>query len=145
MGWDLIIGFPPCTYLSRAGSHLLYPVAGEINNDRYKLGLDGRDFFLKIWNAKCDYIAIENPVPNLIYDLPRCSQIIQPYEHGHPYSKKTCLWLKGLPPIMPTEIIVGNIKSWTHEKKTAFQRSKTFPGVAKAMAEQWHSYLMSQV
>ena len=142
MGWDLIIGFPPCTYLTRAGSTLLYPQPGVINNERYEKGLEAREFFMKIWNANCDRVAIENPIPNRIYELPPISQIIQPFEHGHPYSKKTCLWLKGLPPVMPTELVIGNIKSWVGIKRTAYQRSKTFTGIAKAMADQWHSYLM---
>ena len=108
---------------------------------------------MNFYNADCDKIAIENPIPTRIYELPKYSQIIQPYEHGHPYSKKTCLWLKNLPELQPTKIITDNIISWVsggskdqngnprkqHSTKIrdAKTRSKTFPGIAKAMAEQW--------
>ena len=98
-------------------------------------------------------ICIENPVPTRIWELPEYTQIIQPYEYGHPYSKKTCLWLHGLPNLQPTEIITENIISWVSagskdkhgnprkqsgtKIRSAKERSKTFPGIAKAMAGQW--------
>lgn len=116
-------------------------------------GLEAKKFFMKLWNAPIQYIAIENPIPTTIYGLPKYNQIIQPYEHGHPYSKKTCLWLKGLPKIEPTKVISENIISWVSggsknhkgeprkNKGTVFRdsltRSKTFQGIANAMAEQW--------
>lgn len=89
--WDMIIAFPPCTYLSNAGATRLYPQSGKLNQVRYKKGLAGKDFFMMFYNADCQRIAIENPIPTGIYKLPPYTRIIQPFEHGHPYSKKTCL------------------------------------------------------
>lgn len=150
--WDLLIAHPPCTYLSNAGAVRLFP-NGVLNQDRYAKGLQGKDFFMRCLNADCKRIAVENPVPSRIYGLPPYTQTIQPYEHGHPYCKKTCLWLKGLPPLRPTKIITENIISWVkggskdkngRQRKRAGttykdskMRSKTFEGIAVAMAEQW--------
>ena len=143
--WDLIIAHPPCTYLSNAGARFLYP-KGVLNEDRLKLGLEAKVFFMKIYNADCEKIAIENPIPSKVYGLPKYTQTIQPYEFGHPYQKKTCLWLKGLKPLQPTDVlpkekrqstkIAGN---WFNKggKERQKNRAKTFPGIAKAMAEQW--------
>lgn len=150
--WDMLIAHPSCQYLSNAGAAHLYPRKGELNKARYEKGLEAKRFFLAFYNADCDRICVENPIPTRIYELPQYSQIVQPYEHGHPYSKKTCLWLKGLPLLIPTNI-VKPVCSWVsggskdnHGNKrkncgTKFRdsrtRSKTFPGIAKAMAEQW--------
>lgn len=150
--WDLIIAHPPCTYLSNAGAARLYPKKGELNWERYEKGLQAKAFFMKFYNAPCDKICIENPIPTRIFGLPPYTQTIQPYEHGHPYSKKTCLWLKGLPELTPTNI-VEPICSWVsggskdnHGNKRkncgmtfrdSKTKSKTFEGIAKAMAEQW--------
>ena len=143
--WDMIIAHPPCTYLSNAGARFLYP-KGILNEDRLKIGLIAKEFFMKIYNADCEKIAIENPVPSKVYELPKYTQTIQPYEFGHPYQKKTCLWLKGLKPLQPTDIlpkekrqstkIAGN---WFNKggKERQKKRAKTFPGIARAMAEQW--------
>ena len=147
--WDLLIAHPPCTYLSNAGAVRLFP-KGVLNQERYEKGLRGKDFFMRCLNADCKRIAVENPVPTRIFGLPPYTQTIQPYEYGHPYSKKTCLWLKGLPPLRPTKIITENIVSWVYggsrdkygrrrkRAGTKFRdsktRSKTF---ATAMAEQW--------
>jgi len=151
--WDMIIAHPPCTYLSNAGAARLFPQKGVLNEERYRKGLEAKEFFMRFYNADCDKIAIENPIPTRIYELPKYTQIIQPYEYGHPYSKKTCLWLKGLPKLTPTEIITDGIISWVsggskdHKGnprknkgtviRDSLRRSKTFPGIAKAMAEQW--------
>lgn len=154
--WDLIIGHPPCTYLSNAGANSLFKkINGKtyMNYERYKKGLKGKEFFMKILNANCEKIAVENPTPSRIYELPQYTQVIQPYEFGHPYSKRTCLWLKGLPELQPTNIISDYVPyvssgmySKTHDPKykgvsrvggSAKIRSKTFLGIAKAMAEQW--------
>lgn len=148
--WDLIIAHPPCTYLSKAGACRLYKKAGEIDIDRYKKGLEAKDFFMKLYNAPCQKICVENPVSLKIFNLPKCSQEIEPYMFGHPVSKKTRLWLKGLPPLMPTNIVekqgtflpsstsknayTGINDKCTRDAKIA---SKTFEGIAKAMAEQW--------
>lgn len=150
--WDLIIAHPPCTFLSNAGARWLW--AGQkLNEERYAKGLEAKEFFMKFWNADCPRICIENPVPSSAYNLPECTQFVQPYEYGHPYSKKTCLWLKGLPLLRPTEIIADHRPfvssgsySKTHDPKyngasrkggSAKSRSKTFTGIARAMAEQW--------
>lgn len=143
--WDIIIGHPPCTYLSNAGARFLYP-GGELNKERYEKGLEAKEFFLKILNADCDKIAVENPIPSKIYGLPEYDQVIQPYMFGHPYTKKTCLWLKGLPRLRPT-YVVSEIKrqstkvagNWFNKGGRDRQKNmaKTFIGIATAMAEQW--------
>lgn len=161
--WDMIVAFPPCTHLAVSG-------ARHFEQKR----ADGRqrksiEFFCRFLNADCDRIAIENPVGIISgdyipkhfldlaqkYDLPRKpSQIIQPYEFGDPHKKTTCLWIKGLPLLEPTNIVSPDLISYTckNGKKVTFSeymvhgfksgdrakhRSKTFPGIAKAMAEQW--------
>lgn len=157
--WDLLIAHPPCTYLSNAGARWLYK-GGKINSARYELGLAAKDFFLMFLHAQCNYIAVENPIPSTVFNLPNYSQIIQPYEHGEPWSKKTCLWLKNLPIIYPTNM-VENYRSFCtsgsysklHDQKykgasrkggSAKSRSKTFPGIARAFAEQWSDYILKQ-
>lgn len=150
--WDLIIAHPPCTYLSNAGARWLY-AGGKLNYERYLNGIEGKKFFMGILNANCDRIAVENPIPSSIFCLPECTQIIQPYQFGDPWSKKTCLWLKGLKPLKPTNIVndykpycSSGSYSGTHDPKykgasrkggSSKIRSKTFEGIAKAMAEQW--------
>lgn len=150
-GWDMIIAHPPCTYLSNAGACRLYPQKGILNEERYYKGLQAKEFFMAIYNADCDKIVIENPVSSKIFKLPLHSQEIQPYQFGHPYTKKTRLWLKGLPKLIPTNIIspiAPYLPSGTGRKdrskygvvkrgQDSKERSKTFPGIAKAMAEQW--------
>lgn len=101
--WDLIIAHPPCTYLTNAGARWLY-AGGQLNQERYKKGLEAKEFFINFLNADCERIAVENPVPSCVYGLPQYSQTVQPYEHGHPNTKKTCLWLKGLDKLKPTNI-----------------------------------------
>lgn len=143
--WDLIIAHPPCTFLSNAGARHLYK-GGVLQQDRLKKGLEAKEFFMNFINADCDKIAIENPIPSTVFGLPNYSQTIQPYEHGHPFKKKTCLWLKNLPKLKPTNVIptekcqstkiAGN---WYNKggKDRQKNRAKTFEGIAKAMAEQW--------
>lgn len=152
--WDLLVAHPPCTFLSRAGSNRLI-IEHEIQKPRYEKGIKARDFFLKFWNADVERIVVENPVPMKIWGLPQYSQIIQPYMFGDPYIKTTCLWLKNLPPLFATDIVVPESKwvsSSDHRvKKTADewaksgyrsakQRSKTFPGIARAVATQYGGY-----
>lgn len=141
--WDLIIAHPPCTYLSNAGARFLYP-KGALNKERLQKGLEAKEFFMALYNADCEKICVENPVPSKVYGLPPYSQTVQPYEHGHPFKKKTCFWLKNLPLLQPTNIvdvrestkIAGN---WFNKggKDRQRNRAKTFSGIAKAMAEQW--------
>lgn len=149
--WDMIIGHPPCVYLSVAGASRLYPKKGQLDEERYKKGLEAKEFFMAILNADCERICVENPVQLKVFNMPQYTQQIQPYEYGHPYSKKTRLWLKGLPQLQPTNIITEGIVSWVNSsgsknsngsKKsnngiahTSKERSKTFPGIAKAMAD----------
>ena len=142
-GWDLMIAHPPCTYLSNAGARFLYP-KGILNQDRFKKGLEAKEFFMALFNADIPRIAIENPIPSKAYGLPQYSQTIQPYEYGHPFQKRTCLWLKNLPKLIPTKIveerqstkIAGN---WFNKggKDRQKERARTFEGIANAMAEQW--------
>lgn len=161
--WDMIIAFPPCTHLAVSGARHF---GAKRADGRQREGIE---FFCKFLTADCDRIAIENPVgiisgdyitthfPDLAkkYNLPRKpSQIIQPYEFGDPHKKTTCLWLKGLPLLEPTNIVEPDLISYTCKdgKKVTFSkhmvqgfsngerakhRSKTFPGIAKAMANQW--------
>ena len=169
--WDMIIAFPPCTHLAVSGAAWFEK---KRNDGRQK---DAIEFFCQFLNADCDRISIENPVgiisgkyipkwfPDLAekYNLPiKPTQIIQPYEYGHAAKKTTCLWLKGLPNLVPTNIVdhgdfyispdgrkysvgasadmardeKGKIFSW-NDPRTALIRSKTFDGIAKAMASQW--------
>jgi hypothetical protein len=86
--WDLIIAHPPCTYLSNAGACRLYPRKGQLNQERYKKGLQAKTFFMQFCNADCEHIAVENPIPSKVFKMPPYTQIIQPYEYGHPYTKK---------------------------------------------------------
>jgi hypothetical protein len=154
MGWDLLIAHPPCTFLSRAGARWMYPTAGNISEYRLKLALGAKDFFMKLLESPINYIALENPLPLKIVGLPKESQVIQPYEYGHPYSKRTHLWLKNLPPLTPTQIIseykpflpsnTGGAKrgqKFTYKTISQKDSSKTFQGIAKAMAEQWSKLL----
>lgn len=161
--WDLIIAFPPCTHLAVSGARHFEKKRAD---GRQREGIE---FFCQFLNADCEKIVIENPIgiisgdyipkwfPDLAekYDLPRKqSQIIQPYEYGHPCKKSTCLWLKELPLLQSTEIVEPDLVSYTCKSgknvtfsrhmvqgfengERAKSRSKTFEGVAKAMAEQW--------
>lgn len=143
--WDIIIAHPPCTYLSNAGARFLYP-KGVLNEERLRKGIKAKDFFMRLYYARCSRIAIENPVPSSIYCLPPYTQIIQPYEYGHTEKKKTCLWLRGLPKLIPTNIIPEEQRqstkipgNWFNRggKERQKNRAKTFSGIAEAMAKQW--------
>lgn len=145
--WDMIIAFPPCTHLCVSGAAWFKQ---KIADGRQQQGID---FFMKFVNAKCDKIAIENPIGIMSRIWRKPDQIIQPWQFGDEYQKSTCLWLKGLPLLIPTRI-VGKGEFITHKsgkvkpkwfadsfllppKERAKVRSKTFQGIAKAMAEQW--------
>ena len=152
--WDMIIAFPPCTYLTITGNRWFnIEKYGEKAIQRHKDREDAIKFFMAFANAKCERIAIENPIGVMSRMWRKADQIIQPFEFGHPMRKATCLWLKGVPKLTPTEIVEpevyyytaknGKTKSdsrWRSQCKTsdrAKHRSKTPVGVAKAMAEQW--------
>ena len=142
-GWDMMIAHPPCTYLSNAGARFLYP-KGVLNEDRLNQGLEAKDFFLALLNAPIEKIVVENPVQSTVFGIRKYDQAIEPYQFGHPFKKKTCLWLKNVPPLVPTNIlprpestkVAGN---WfnTGGKERQKNRSKTFQGIADAMAVQW--------
>lgn len=141
--WDMIIAFPPCTYLTRAGGSNLYK-NGVLDEERVAKGQQAAQFFFKILNADCPKICIENPVPIGMFGLPPCSQVIQPYYFGVPVSKETHLWLKGLPFLCPTNVIKPLYTFTTYPLfKNSFgkyrqkNRSKTFEEVAAAMALSW--------
>jgi len=146
--WDMIIAFPPCTHLANAGARWF--------EEKRKDGRqqEGIEFFKLFTNLKCPRVAIENPAGIMSTLWRQPDQIIYPYQFGDPVKKRTCLWLKGLPPLEPTNIVgvpervrfaSGRVMSkWYYDtfnhvtgKKRAQLRSKTFPGIAAAMAQQW--------
>lgn len=157
--WDLIIAHPPCTYLTVAANKY-YNVEkyGEKAIKRIKDREEAIKFFMNFVNADCEKICIENPVGVISTTYRKPDQIIQPYQFGDNARKTTCLWLKSLPKLIPTNVVEpgvilpggysvgasanyavdenGKILSW-NDPRTAKARSKTFPGIAKAMAEQW--------
>lgn len=151
--WDIIIAHPPCTYLSNAGACRMYPHKGQIDEARFNLAMEAKEFFMMFYNADCERICIENPRPLNCVGLPKETQRIQPYEFGEPWSKLTYLWLKGLPNLQPTKIIEnhkpyvscgtsrnkGNKEKAGHSRAGGSQkvRSRTFTGIAQAMALQW--------
>ena len=148
--YDMMIAHPPCHKLSNAGARFLYPTAGNMDMNRFKEGLKAKEFLMKLINAPIDKICIENPLPSKAYELPKHTQIIQPYEYGNPYSKRTLLWLKNLPNLEPTEILkdykplmpsnTGGAKRGQKATPVSISKkesSKTFKGIAEAMAKQW--------
>lgn len=157
--WDLLIGHPPCTYLCVSGNkHYEVAQYGNKARERMKLRYKAIVFFTRMMEANVEKIAIENPIGIMSGAYRKPDQIIQPYEFGHPVRKATCLWLRNLPKLQATNIVeqgkydeygfsidgalryakdeTGKILSW-NDPRTARERSKTFPGIAKAMAEQW--------
>lgn len=141
--WDILIAHPPCTYLSKAGASLLFR-NHQLNEWRYREGLKAAQFFMKFYNAPVPCVAVENPVPMKVFNLPPYSQIIQPHMFSEPYQKATCLWLRSLPPLIPDELYTSGEPTttarWFQSGTGAFRqtnRSKTFPCIARAMAEQW--------
>lgn len=153
MKWDMILAFPPCTYMTNAGA-VRMRVNGQIDKDRYEKAMKAKDFFMAFYNADCDKICIENPTPMKLIGLPPYTQVIQPWMFKEKYTKRTCLWLKGLPQLIPditkkpdgvVPYVNGGCKD-AHGNYRRIQgrkerdpkiRSKTFPGIARAMAEKW--------
>ena len=155
--YDAMIAHPPCTYISRAGARWMYPTAGNLSQERFKKAMEAKDLFMMFKNAPIKHIAVENPTPLKVVGLPKQDQAVQPYEYGHPYSKRTLLWLKNLPLLEPTEIVSdykpylpsntgGKKRGQKYQFKNISQResSKTFSGIAKAMAEQWGNFIKSE-
>jgi len=149
--WDMVIAFPPCTHLAVSGARHFKQ---KIKDGRQQEGID---FFMKFANCKCPRVAIENPVGIMSTKWRKPNQIIQPYQFGEPFSKSTCLWLKGLPNLKPTNLVDKgeqvkfasgkSMPKWYSDafklppKERSIARSKTFPGIAQAMAKQWSEYL----
>lgn len=137
-GWDLMIGHPVCTFICRNRARQ----SKEEGITEIDISL-----FMALLNADIPKICIENPVPNKLAGLPKYDQIIQPWYFGHDHSKKTCLWLKGLPQLKPTKMIeityittkngVRYTRGWYETPRNSIARSRTFQGIADAMAEQW--------
>jgi hypothetical protein len=155
--WDLILAFPPCTYLTIAGtSHFSRKVRSEeyIQN-RTRLRQEAYTFFLSFFDSNCPFVAVENPVGYVNSAYRKPDQIIHPYFFGDPFLKRTCLWLRGLLPLQPTNILTkpdpvytlknGEKVHWSASLPKTKDRSKvrsvTFPGIADAMANQWASYV----
>lgn len=149
--WDLIIAHPPCTYLSAASAVRLFNKDHEIKDwARYAKMEDAAKFFKSFLNADAPRICVENPVPLKIAGLPKYSQVIEPYWFGEPWKKRTCLWLKNLPPLEPTNMVepkgywIGahGVDKAPNGASETFRdhktRSKTFIGIAEAMSEQWN-------
>lgn len=139
--WNLIIAHPPCTYLCKVSS-VQMKKNGQIDPVRYCRLLIARDFFFRCLRANADHVAVENPLPMALAQLPRPDCFIQPSWFGVRYTKKTLYWLRNLPPIMPT-IENPNPKQFVRSSRGKY-RSRTFPEVAQALAEQWSSYILSR-
>ena len=152
--WDMIIAFPPCTYLTVTGNRWFNVERyGDKAVKRHADRDDAIKFFMKLAEADCERIAVENPVGIMSSAWRKPNQIINPFEFGDPFEKKTCLWLKGLPELIATDVVSPpprkqfesgkSMPGWYAEawhlpkEDRAKLRSKTFPGIAKAMAEQW--------
>ena len=142
--WDLMIAHPVCTYLCNSGVRWLYNPDKTINTERWNQLIKGATFFKKLQNIDIPKIAIENPIMHKhaikLINGKKPNQIIQPYQFGHGETKATCLWLKNLPKLKPTNIVEGRearIHKMASSKDRGKLRSRTYPGIAKAMAEQW--------
>lgn len=142
--WDMIIAFPPCTHLCNSG-------ARWFTEGRKPLSLrdEAAEFFMRFVTADCERIAIENPIGVMSTRYRKPNQVIHPWMFGHPEQKATCLWLKGLPNLVETDNVKDYMMTLPHRERSriwwlgsghAKERSKTFPGVAKAMAEQWANH-----
>ena len=155
--WDMIIAHPPCTYLTVTGNRWFnIQKYGDKAIQRIKSREEAAQFFMVFANAPCEHIAIENPVGYMSKYYRKADQIIQPYMFGHKAEKRTCLWLKNLPALKPTNVVKPpervrfasgkSMPQWyaeawhmSSEKRSKF-RSKTFQGIAQAMADQWGGY-----
>ena len=158
-GWDLIIAHPPCTYLTVTGNKWMKPEFRDRFPDRPKKREEAIEFFLKIADAKCGFIAIENPVGIISTVWRKPDQYVHPYHFGDPHSKKTGFWLKGLPKLKHTKVVEPIMYTYKDGRKDPIWhvesmklppaerqrvRSKTFEGLAQAMANQWGNFLMER-
>ena len=163
--WDLMIAHPPCTYLAVSGARWLYNKDGSKNEERYRNQAEAIEFVGRLMNAQIKHKAIENPISVISSEIRKPNQIIQPYQFGDEAQKSTCLWLFNLPKLEPTNIVgkgefiefIGNNGKLKRQPKWYFEalskaktpeerrtlRSKTFDGIANAMAEQWSNYILS--
>lgn len=123
----------------------MFPRPHVLNLDRYEKAIAARDFFMRIYNACCDHICIENPVPLKIVGLPCHSQVIQPFMFGDPYSKMTYLWTKGLPRLIPTDVLSDYVSYISVCGSSQKVRSKSFRGISKAFATQYSAAILSSV
>ena len=133
-GWDLMIAFPPCTHLCCSGAR--YFTAKRADGRQQQ----GIDFFMFFTRLDCPLVAIENPIGIMSTHYRKPDQIIHPWQFGHGETKSTCLWLKGLPPLKPTNIVDGRearVHRMPPGPNRSTERSKTYTGIAQAMAEQW--------
>lgn len=138
--WNLLIAHPPCTYLSCVSIGCL-----KQDPSRYEKMKKAVSFFHKLLNANIEFICVENPKPMRICGLPRPNDRINPYWFGDSFSKSTWLWLKNLPPLIPTMFVKKqSVKSWHEVVSTSQKRSKSFQGIAKAMAAQYSQSIISQ-
>lgn len=145
--WDLLIAHPECTYLANSGAKHLYAGMSAENGpepDRWAHMGAAAAFFLAMLNAPVPRVAVENPImlghPRRLFSIPDPTQIIQPWEYGHGETKATCLWLRGLPPLIPTDIVTereGRVWRMPPGPDRKKDRSRTYPGIAAAMASQW--------
>lgn len=159
--YDMLIAFPPCTYISKAGALRMFPNR-KLDQKRFGKAMEAKKFFLDLLHSPIKHIAIENPTPLKIVKMPNHTQAIQPYQFGDPFTKRTLLWLKNLPCLRPT-IVIDDYRKWTkptpwvrssahggsyqpvnvpvgwrnngNNRRT--ERSKTFWGIARAMSSQW--------
>jgi hypothetical protein len=140
-GWDLMIAHPPCTYLANSGVRWLYGGKGKAPNPvRWRDMVEATEFFAELLNAPIPRIAVENPVIHRHAGLRKPDQIIQPWMFGHGETKATCLWLKGLPKLIATDVVEGRQPRVHHASPGPDrwkERSRTLTGIAQAMASQW--------
>lgn len=143
--WDLLIAHPPCTHLAVSGMRWF-----KEGRKPMHLQDEAAEFFMRFVNADCEHIAVENPICIMSTRYRKPDQIINPFQFGHKQQKKTCLWLKNLPKLKETNNVYTEMMKLPEKERTSIwqmgsghakERSKTFPGIAKAMAEQWSAYL----
>lgn len=152
--WHLMVAHPECTYLANSGAKHLYAGMRAENGpdpDRWARMGAAAAFFLALWNAPVPRICIENPVmlghPRRLFDIPERTQVIQPWQFGHGETKATCLWLKGLPKLLPTNVVEGReqrVFRMAPSPDRKRNRSRTYDGIGGAMAAQWGGLCMEE-